>query len=371
MYQTKVMTFIPKYTITPKMVNAIATIEAVRQAIVDLPVTVKMLTTLRETARLSSTHYSTAIEGNNLSALEVKAVIKEGAHFPNREKDESEVQNYYNALNYIDFLVKNKSPIKETDLQMLHGISYEGKEKPTPYRAGQNVIRKGKLVVYIPPKAEDVPTLMRDLIEWIDLSLNEKLPLPIVAGLAHYQFATIHPYYDGNGRTARLLVTLILHKYGYGLKGIYSLEEYYAKNLEAYYAALTVGEDEDYYDGRREKGDLTAFLEYFLKGMAEAFIKVKSHAQASHKEGELDQSFLLRDLTGQQKQALNLFVTSKEITAKDLAKFFGLSDRQARYICQEWVKGGFIEISNPAPKSRRYRLLDKYEALIVQSKESL
>lgn len=64
------------------------------------------------------------------------------------------------------------------------------------------------------------------------------------------QFATIHPYFDGNGRTARLLTTLLLHRAGYGLKGIYSLEKYYTRDLEAYHAALTVGPSHNYYMGR-------------------------------------------------------------------------------------------------------------------------
>lgn len=82
---------------------------------------------------------------------------------------------------------------------------------------------------------------MSDLVEWIDRSMSEELSCPIVAALAHYQFATIHPYFDGNGRTARLLTTLVLHLGGYDLKGLYSLEAYYARNLGAYYQALTVG----------------------------------------------------------------------------------------------------------------------------------
>ena len=73
---------------------------------------------------------------------------------------------------------------------------------------------------------------MRSLVEWTNAELTDgELPAPIVAALAHYQFATIHPYLDGNGRTARLLATLILRKAGYGLKGIYSLDEHYAKSL--------------------------------------------------------------------------------------------------------------------------------------------
>jgi Fic family protein len=84
--------------------------------------------------------------------------------------------------------------------------------------------------------------------------------VPLIAALAHYQFATIHPYYDGNGRTARLLANLILHKAGYGLKGIYSLDEYYARQLTGYYEALTVGPSHNYHLGRAE-ADVTGFLE--------------------------------------------------------------------------------------------------------------
>ena len=79
----------------------------------------------------------------------------------------------------------------------------------------------------MPPEAKDVPELMSDMMAWIKDSEVQGLPCPIRAGIAHYQFATIHPYYDGNGRTSRLLTTLILHLGRYDLKGLYSLEEYY------------------------------------------------------------------------------------------------------------------------------------------------
>ena len=113
----------------------------------------------------------------------------------------------------------------------------------------------------VPPEAKTVPGLMADLMAWINQQLYEgDLPVPLIAALAHYQFATIHPYYDGNGRTARLLANLILHKAGYGLKGIYSLDEYYARNLAGYYEALTVGPSHNYHLGRAE-ADVTGFLE--------------------------------------------------------------------------------------------------------------
>ena len=80
---------------------------------------------------------------------------------------------------------------------------------------------------------------------------QEGLPAPLIAGIAHYQYVTIHPYYDGNGRTARLLASYCMQKGGYDLKGLYSLEEYYAQNLGAYYEALTVG-PHNYYLGRAD-----------------------------------------------------------------------------------------------------------------------
>ncbi|MHC5539726.1 Fic family protein, partial [Singulisphaera rosea] len=119
---------------------------------------------------------------------------------------------------------------------------------------------------------------MEELLDWLRRCEREGVPCPILAAIAHYQFATIHPYYDGNGRTARLLATLILHRGGYALKGLYSLEEYYARNLSAYYRALAVGPSHNYYEGRAE-ADITAWVEYFCAGVAESFDNVRRHAQ--------------------------------------------------------------------------------------------
>lgn len=357
------MSFEPKYTITPAIVQALARIEVTRHQILERPITANLVASLRESARLAATHYSTAIEGNRLTMAEVADVVRGGGHFPKRERDETEVKNYYAALNFVERRAQDSSPLTEKDVQRVHGLAFFGKEKPTSYRDEQNVIRNGKLVVYIPPKAEDVPQLMQTLFRWIDQSLHQSDALvPVVAAIAHYQFATIHPYYDGNGRTARLLTTLILHQNGYDLKGIYSLEEYYTQNLEGYYRGLTVGEDEDYYDGDRADADITSFLDYFVIGMAEAFDKVATQAQKVPATA-IDQSELLRGLLLEQRQALELFECSAEISAKEIAKLFDINDRQARFICKRWVDKGFIEISNPAPKTRRYKLAKPYSAL--------
>ncbi len=241
------------------MARDLMIIEAIKEKVINLPLTPAVLTSLRETARLFTTHYSTMIEGNRLDLDEIKGVLEHQEHFPGRERDEKEVQGYYVALNQVEQWAANHQPITEKIIQTIHAlIMNEGKlkVKPTPYRDGQNVIRDGqtKALVYMPPEAKDVPELMKAMITWIQE--NQDLPCPLVAGIIHYQFATIHPYYDGNGRTARLLTTLSLHLGGYDLKGLYSFEEYYAKNLAAYYQAISIVPSHNYYLGRAE-ADIT------------------------------------------------------------------------------------------------------------------
>ncbi len=273
-------------------------IEAAKQAVWNLPMTAKVQARLRETARLLSSHYSTQIEGNRLTLDEATLVIKKSKHFPGRKRDEEEVLGYYRALDELDKLSRQDDfKITETAVKTLHALVMGGKRrkmKPTPYRDGQNVIRDSRdgAIVYMPPEAKDVKPLMKDLIHWIEVTRKDGLPCPLRAAVAHYQFATIHPYYDGNGRTARLLATLILYLGSYDLKGFYSLEEYYAKDLPAYYEALAAGPSHNYYVGRAES-DITSCVEYFCVGMAESFDAVQVRAKEAAKSGSQDQSLLL------------------------------------------------------------------------------
>jgi len=341
-------------------------IEAARQAIDDLPIDVGMLASLRETARLAATHYSTQIEGNRLSEAQVREALA-GARFPGRDRDEREVKNYYKALGQAEQLARLTSPITEDDIRSLHGLVLEGRVSPTPYRDGQNVIRDSVSgdIVYMPPEAGDVPGLMADLVAWIAGEMQQgELPAPILAALAHNQYATVHPYYDGNGRTARLLTTLILHKSGYGLKGIYNLEEYYAQNLGDYYRALAVGPSHNYYMGRAQ-ADVTAFVAYFCAGMAVSFDAVRSQAVKSARRGAEDQSSLLRQLDPRQRRLLLLFRVQGTATTVEIAAHLGLSPRTIVALCRAWVSMGFLLPHDPSRKNRSYRLAPEYEALVA------
>jgi Fic family protein len=362
------MPFEPKFSITPKVATSLMRVEAARQAVQTLPITPSVLATLRETARLYSTHYSTMIEGNRLTQEQVSKVIEKQQHFPGRERDEKEVLGYYAALEKVEQAAASGTPISEAHIQTLHGlVMAEGrkKTKPTPYRDGQNVIRDSRTrsIVYMPPEAKDVPALMKALVAWIASSQRASLPCPIRAGIAHYQFATVHPYYDGNGRTARLLTTLILHLGGYDLKGLYSLEEYYARNLGDYYRALTVGPSHNYYEGRA-KADITEWVEYFCEGVATSFESVRRRAQEAAGTGALDQSAALRRLDPRQRKALELFRASTVITSRDVEALFGISQRASRNLLTAWVDKGFVVVADPAKKTRKYGLSSEFTALL-------
>jgi Fic family protein len=258
--------------------------------------------------------------------------------------------------------------VTETQIQTLHAlVMAEGRKKvkPSPYRDGQNVIRDSRShgIVYMPPEAKDVPLLMKELVAWVATTERQELPCPLRAGIAHYQFATIHPYYDGNGRTARLLTTLILHVGEYDLKGLYSLEEYYARNLGAYYTALTIGPSHNYYEGRA-KADITKWVEYFCAGMAESFESVKRRAEEAAGRGAQDRSPALRRLDPRQRQALVLFRESNTITSRDIARLFSISERAARNLLVAWVGSGFLVVADPAKKTRKYGLAGEFREIV-------
>ena len=240
--------FMPRYCITGKLLKDLTAIEIIKRDFQSLEVASAHLASLRKTAKIASTHYSTRIEGNNLAFDDVEQTVAD-TQTSAGTREENEVRAYYNALTEVERLVETRRKIDVKVIQKLHAL-VEGRKKPTPWRDGQNAVRDSLTggIVYMPPEANDVPALMEDLARWIADSID--LAVPIVAGIVHYQFVTIHPYFDGNGRTARLLAILIMRRGGYDLGGVYDLEEYYAKDLPSYYRALDIGGHHNYYFGR-------------------------------------------------------------------------------------------------------------------------
>jgi len=357
----------PTYTITPTIASALMEIEAARAVVEHIPLSLAAQAELRHRARIRSTHYSTRIEGNRLTLEEAEQVI-EGKPFTfhGRERDVGEVQNYWNALLRVEEWAEKKKPFTEDLIKRLHALVEKGKRAlPSTYREGQNVIRDSAsgTIVYMPPEAKDVPHLMASMVEWVKNSEKDGLPIPLIAALVHYQFVTIHPYYDGNGRTARLLATFILHRGGYGLNGFFSLEEHHARDLASYYQSLVTHPHYNYYEGRAE-ANLTPWLEYFINTLVGVFNSAREEALRRCDKHIPAMPEALRRLDPRARAVLALFVNAENITTSDVTRTLGLSERMARNLLIQWVEDGWLEIADPSRRARNYILSAVYRQYI-------
>ncbi len=354
-----------KFNFTPAIVKYLQTIERVRETVRLMVLPPMIAEQLSLQAYIRSTHYSTRIEGNRLTLKETKQVIQQGRLFPGRERDVKEVERYYQALQQVEKWVEGKQKITEIRVRKLHALLYAGRRaKPTPYRDGQNVIRESSgEIVYMPPEAKDIPELMVELVNWIHQS-SPDLPVPVIASIAHYQFVTIHPFYDGNGRTARTMATWILYQGGYDLGKFYALEEFYAEDLQTYYDALVTHPHHNYYFGR-DKADITPWLKYFLKGMDVVFERVAAEVQRqSTRDVDREVMALLRPLDHRARHVLGLFALQDMIQSSDVANLLGISTRQARELLTQWVRQGWLAVADPSRRGRRYQLASDYKKLL-------
>lgn len=269
--------FKPQYKLTDKIVGMLTAIAEARAAIERAKLLPKQELRLRRQALIRMTHSSTHIEGNQLNLNQVEAVYAhKKVDAPNR--DIFEVQNYLKALRYIEQVVQKKQPLTGRVVLKIHKLVTDKtlpEEQCGKYRRGSVYVVRRRLgmpqeTVYTGPDAKLVPKLMADLMEWIRESEKHDVHPVIVAGVVHQEIAAIHPFADGNGRTARALATLVLYQRGFDFRRLFALEDYYNKNRPAYYRAINVGKNHE-----ERKTDITPWLEYFVKGFKEEIDNVR------------------------------------------------------------------------------------------------
>lgn len=237
-------------------------------------------------------------------------------------------------MEFLETCEKRKLPITEDLIKKLHAIidviSSGKRPKLTQYRTLQNKVgEKGtRRIAYLPPEPQDVPSLMEDLVAWVNSPENKEVPAPIKAGVFLYQLVTIHPYMDGNGRLARALATYILRLGGYGLNGIFVLEKYYDRNLQGYYDNLQMGLHHNYYFGRND-ANLTPWLDFFIEGLAEVFQDAANIVKEKSTEFTTVEPKLLRTLDVYQRTVFAQlafkfnYLTTTDLTKRILLKLGG------------------------------------------------
>ncbi|MFA4966681.1 MAG: Fic family protein, partial [Candidatus Margulisiibacteriota bacterium] len=238
--------FKPKYKITDKILNNLTAIAAAREVIEQASLVPQWEAKLRRQAMLQNTHSSTAIEGNKLTLNQVQD-LSQGKEVLAARKDKQEVLNYINALEKIpDFASLPKISV-ETLLEIhkiittktLDNSSDSGVFRNRQVYVGKHVFDATGFrqeIVYTPPETDIVPELVDVFIDWLNLMLDKKDTINpvLLAGIAHYEIARIHPFIDGNGRSARLLATLILYLSGFDHRRIFALDDYYDRDRQGY-----------------------------------------------------------------------------------------------------------------------------------------
>ncbi|MDI6730978.1 MAG: Fic family protein [Candidatus Margulisbacteria bacterium] len=345
--------FNPKYKLTTNIVKMLVAIAEAKTIIEQAKILPKQELRLRRQAMVRMTHSSTAIEGNRLEIPEVEAVLaRKKISAPDR--DIFEVQNYLNVLRYIEKIVQEKRQITEKVLLKIHRMvtcktlpgESSGRYRPKPVFVVRRRWGSPDEIVYTGPDARKVPVLCASLIKWTQNSEREGINPVITAGIVHQEIAAIHPFNDGNGRTARALATLVLYSRGYDFRHLFALEDYYNRDRQKYYQAINIGKN---YNERQH--DFTSWLEYFTRGFREEIDNVREKVNAlSSKKIKRDISSKIY-LDKDQLQILDFMDQVGRITAKDTADILECPKRTAQLQLQKLKRLGIIKQVGRGPAS--------------------
>lgn len=305
--------FTPKYNISNKLLANIKKVAEITTELNSRRFSFVVLAEFEKKAREISTYSSVSIEGNPLPLTEVRQILKTKPEYI--RDSEKEILNYNKALSELNEYIKEKK--YDFDLSLLLKIQKSiTRNLIDKYRCGR--IRKEPVFVndprtsrtiYLPPNHDDVPGMLTELLKYIKQNEGKIDPL-ILAGIFHKQFVIIHPFIDGNGRTARLSTKALLAKMGLNTFNLFSFENYYNKNVSRYFQQ--VGVIGNYYDLQKDI-DFSEWLEYFTDGIIDELLRVK-------KELELESNLSKKSISEHQNKIIWYVKENGSISDKEYAK---------------------------------------------------
>ncbi len=290
--------FQPNFTISNNLVMYLSRIEAARALIENSPLVPSWEMKFRNEALQRTVHFGTKIEGNDLTREQASQVvmiddsnlrsISEKAGIVARDRDIQEVINYRNVSWWIDQQQNegvSENLLTEKTLKKLHSLTVNrliDEEYVGVYRDKQVIIKgvDGNQVAFRPPHSSEVPFLLADFFAWLNSEEATAIHPILRAAITHYQLVNIHPFVEGNGRTARAMATLVLYLAKYDFKKFFSLEQYFDMDVARYYQALLSVQQ----SGNQ---NLTYWLEYFTYGLAIEVDKVKQQVMKLSKDLKL------------------------------------------------------------------------------------
>lgn len=355
------MFFMIKAHLSNEMLSYITAIEKNRYKVSEVRLPKTVANKLRKNSKKKSSYASNRIEGNPLSEQQADEVIEndERKHFL---RPEQEIRNYFLALNYLEEKVKVKEKFSKE--LVLTVQSYVEKGASSEKIGLRGPMPPGMLFAvydtktgnadYIPPEYSDIPDLLDELVEYVNTTDDHPL---IVAAIVHYQIVTIHPFEDGNGRTARLMSGYILDLNGYGFNGIGSLEEYFAYDVDEYYNAIQMGLPALYYSGRCNPPKSEIWINYFLRMVELYSNKVCEISENSiNNNVEVGVSYL----KGKEKELLALLIKKykREFTPIEISQDLGVTNKTVINRLSVLVKNGFVVPILVKERIRSYTLSD-------------
>ena len=340
------------------ILNSILQIEKSKNSLDLVKIPINLSNKFRKNTKKRSSYASNKIEGNPLTYEQADAAIEAtNRHFL---KPEQEIRNYYLALELLEKKLENKEPLSlklllEVQKQICEGESKEkiGLRGAMPPEFLFAVWNDDGTPAYIPPEYSEIPTLLDELLKYINDSDDHPL---IKAAVIHYQLVTIHPFEDGNGRTARIISSYYLSLNGYGFKNVGSLEEYMSYNIDEYYDSLQMGLPVLYYDGRNNPPHGEIRINYYLKIFSLYASKVLSIALEESKGNEQER---LSHLSKKAKDFLNYLDKNNILSFApiDLANKLKVTNRTIINWCSELVNNGYLRPVIVNKRIRHYELI--------------
>lgn len=326
----------PSYTITNDILTYVSFAEAAKSMIENAALVPSWERSFRNQALVRTVHHSTAIEGNALDINQAKRLVAGESIESVRLRDVKEISNYRDVVGFISGIEDKYVTIGLLlDIHKRLGSKILPDEYLGVFRDKKVVIVNSTSgeVVFDAPDPDEIKYEIDELIKWDEGSNGIIHPL-IKAGILHYELVRIHPYIDLNGRTARILATWSLYRDGYDIRKFFSLEEYYDQNPKLYYESL---------DSAHE-GDLTNWLSYFTRGVAEEFERIKTKVLGLSRDRKLRSKLGQVALNERQVSIITFFEQKDELKNPDFVELFpNISDDTILRDLKDLIDKGIIK----------------------------